>query len=630
MLFCDRKRNAPAGWSGRFFFCGFQNDVYIYRVMFKSDLLLVSQAFPMKDFLHFPFGFLLGLLCLVLVVEPARAQSPIWQTVITPQANGSVTYYIKRGVAIDANGNVYTIGYFNGTITFGSTTLVSGSTHDGFIAKWSPATSSYVWAQHLSGATVNGIAASGTSVYITGFCLSSPTIFGTITNTAGPDQLLGDAFVAKLTDAGSSATWNWVQRVGGSLPDDGRAIAVNGSAVYVTGMYESPTLALGTAVLRSQFGVPYGFVTRLNDLGTSAEVIWGLGIYGRLMVNAIAVANSNVYVGGTHGYTGVGFDSTPTYINMGGGDPGGFIAKLTEAGTSASAIWTARTGQGRTYDRDPNSGVSYTNGLAVSGSDVYTAGGFSGRLTFGSTVVSSPNATSLLVTKLTDAGATATFRWVQAVPPSAGGSAGGDAIAVTNSGVYVAGGFSGAVLSFGNNSLTQTPGAAPNTNDLFVAKFASSDGSSIWAKAAGGPENDGADALAVGNSGRVYVVGLATPPAQFGSLSLGGTSVPSIYLASLNEATATANTPLANGLVINLLPNPAHGRVIVQLPPSPSAVKATLTVVDAMGRLVRTHTIALPAAGLPYELDLTRLSAGLYGVRVEAGTQVATRRLAVE
>ena len=55
-----------------------------------------------------------------------------------------------------------------------------------------------------------------------------------------------------------------------------------------------------------------------------------------------------------------------------------------------------------------------------------------------------------------------------------------------------------------------------------------------------------------------------------------------------------------------------------------------LTLRDALGRSVRAATMALPATGLTYELNLTGLAPGLYLLEVQAGTDRATQRLVVE
>ena len=76
-----------------------------------------------------------------------------------------------------------------------------------------------------------------------------------------------------------------------------------------------------------------------------------------------------------------------------------------------------------------------------------------------------------------------------------------------------------------------------------------------------------------------------------------------------------------------LFPNPARTATPIQLPASPSATTATLTILDALGRTLRTQTAAPNART---GLDLTGRPVGLYAVRITAGSRSATRRLVVE
>ena len=78
---------------------------------------------------------------------------------------------------------------------------------------------------------------------------------------------------------------------------------------------------------------------------------------------------------------------------------------------------------------------------------------------------------------------------------------------------------------------------------------------------------------------------------------------------------------------VGLFPNPAHGTATIQLPAIPGAPTAPLTLLDALGRTLRTQTVSTNARA---ELDLTGLAPGLYAVRVQAGAATAMRRLVVE
>ena len=68
----------------------------------------------------------------------------------------------------------------------------------------------------------------------------------------------------------------------------------------------------------------------------------------------------------------------------------------------------------------------------------------------------------------------------------------------------------------------------------------------------------------------------------------------------------------------------------MQQPAVPSTATATLTLLDALGRTVRTVAVSLPAAGLRHKLALRGLAPGFYALQVRAGTEVGTRLLVVE
>ncbi|OUJ74577.1 hypothetical protein BXP70_07305 [Hymenobacter crusticola] len=90
---------------------------------------------------------------------------------------------------------------------------------------------------------------------------------------------------------------------------------------------------------------------------------------------------------------------------------------------------------------------------------------------------------------------------------------------------------------------------------------------------------------------------------------------------------AHSSEPLAE---LSLSPNPARTSVTVQLPARPGATQATLTLIDALGRTVRTQAGALSAGGLRQELALSGLAQGMYVVHVQVGAAHGVRRLLVE
>ncbi|MBO2012435.1 T9SS type A sorting domain-containing protein [Hymenobacter negativus] len=126
----------------------------------------------------------------------------------------------------------------------------------------------------------------------------------------------------------------------------------------------------------------------------------------------------------------------------------------------------------------------------------------------------------------------------------------------------------------------------------------------------------------------VYLAGSVSPPAGFGSYTINTPTTNSVgFLASLADPTLTATAPALRPESIGLFPNPARGKATIQLPAIPGAPTATLIILDALGRTLRTQTAN---ANTKAELDLTGFAPGLYTVRVQAGSSTATHKLVVE
>ena len=564
----------------------------------------------MVNFSSFPLPaavvrVLLAIILMTLCL-PAAAQTPAWQSArvvaLATTAAASNTSDVTA-TAVDAAGNVYLAGEFTNTVVLGGTTLTSLGVEDVFVAKFNPVSNQFVWAQRAGGPGAdyaNALAVSGTSVYLAGVFDSPTAGFGaaTLTNAAPGTN---DVFVAKLTDAGSTGSFVWAQRAGGTGIDAASALAMNGTSLYVAGNFFSPTADFGGTTLANAgttSGTADVFVAKLTDAGSTGIFTWAQrsGGTGSDIANALAVNNANVYVAGYFNSSTADFGTT-TLTNAGLSDV--FVAKLADAGSTGSFVWAQRAG-----------GTGYDNafGLAVRGTSVYVAGNFSGSTTnFGATTLTNTNANDydVFVAKLTDASSTGSFTWAQ----RAGGTGRDDAyaLAVSGSSVYVAGLFRGPTAGFGQSTLTSAGGF-----DAFVAKLddAGSTGGFAWALRAGGMGRDVAFALAVSGTS-LYVAGsFGNPTADFGPTILTNPNPNSSlgFLAALTDATLTATTAAAGPREpATLFPNPARCTATLRL--TTGTPSAPLTFTDALGRTVRRY----PApAGPEVSLDLRGLPAGLY------------------
>ena len=557
-------------------------------------------------------GLLFPLLVAWLTGPAARAQAPAWQSMMSILPGSGQDAYVFSSV-VDARGNVYVAGGFYGTASFGaSIRLTSGGGEDGFVAKWSPAANDFVWAERLGGLLDDrayAVAVGSSGVYVTGMFRSQSAAFGPLRlSNFGVE----DMFITKLTEwSATSASVTWAERMGGSQSEEGRALAVVGRNVYVAGSYHDGTL--GSTILPVASGANL-FVTKVEDGGPFSSIIWAkaAGGVGYNSVAALAVQGSSLYLAGY--FSGTATFGTTSLTSTGGNDV--LVAKLLDAGYTASFAWAQRAG---------GTGNDRAEGLAVSGSSVYVAGSFEGSAAgFGPATLASAGADDAFVAKLDEGGAGASFGWAQRY----GGTGADKAAGLVAAGpqLCVAGTFQSPTLPVGATSLLNAGGG-----DVFVARLvdAGPSVSTAWARQGGGANGEIALSVSLGAGGRVYVAGGAAAPSAFGPFAVTGPAGSSVgFVATLTDATLTATTPATRGTGIALFPNPASRSTTVQLPTGTGPV--ALTLLDALGRTVRTEQVAFPTTGLRHELDLTGLVPGVYALRVQAGEASAVRNLVVE
>lgn len=573
----------------------------------------------MKHVFCVSFGCLLGLLLLLGPVS--RAQAPAWSMAIST-SQPSATISVVNATAADAQGNIFIAGSLDGTASFGNITL--NSMGDAFVAKWSP-TTGFLWVQQgMGGSYATSLVVSGSNVYVGGFIVGPIVRFGGVILTKFGGSSGGcDAFVAKLTDAGSTGSFVWAQRVGALGYDTVDALAVHGNEVFAAGRYAG-TVSFGATTLVSSKDSEV-FVAKLSDAGASGSFVWAQRT-GAEEANALAVNGSNVYLVGTFQLTA---DFGAIKLTSAGGIDV-FVAKFTDAGSTSSFSWAKQAG---------GPGQDMAGGLATSGINVYLAGSFgyvpAAPFVSPITPASFDNITlvnigfdnsDVFLAKLIDAGSSAAFAWAE----QAGGSGydKANALAVVGNSVYM----TGSIATVGTAAFGTTALAGAGSSDIFVAKLqeVGASRSFAWAVRAGGNAPDAPHGITVSGD-RVYVAGLlSSVSADFGNFTLLGNSKQfHAFLASVTDASLLlAVSSSAHAVAqFTLFPNPAHTAAIVQLPAISGAPTATLTLLDALGRTLRTQT-AFPNARA--ELDLTGLAPGLYAVRVAAGAATATQRLVVE
>ena len=263
---------------------------------------------------------------------------------------GGTSWDEGASVAVDASGNIYTTGYFAGTIDFdpgaGTINLTAASGTDVFVSKLN-SSGDYVWAKTFGGTSsergVSVAVDSSGNIYTTGHFAETGDFdpgAGTYNLTsAGSD----DAYVSKLNSSGG---FEWAKKFGGDGMDWGLSVAVDSSGnVYTTGYFAGTAdfdPGVGTQGLTSSgdFDV---FVSKLNSSGGFEWAKkFGGGAYDR--GDSVAVdASGNVYATGAFGQT-VDFDpgvGIQNLISAGGYDV--FVSKLSPLGVSLVPETTSTT-----------------------------------------------------------------------------------------------------------------------------------------------------------------------------------------------------------------------------------------------------------------------------------------------
>ncbi|GAB3728312.1 hypothetical protein GCM10027594_10420 [Hymenobacter agri] len=551
----------------------------------------------------------------------AYAQLPTWQTALALTNSPSQIPEVKASTT-DASGNIYLTGMLIGTTNFGATALTSAGNGDVFVAKWSPVTGQFVWAQRAGGSSLEvaeAIAVSGPNVYVVGYFTSPTADFGatTLTNSYQGTALSADVFVAKLSDTGPNATFTWAKR---GKAQHATAVAVSGSSVYMAGYFGGTQAEFGQMVLPNSSNQYYldSYVVKLTDTGPTGDFVWAQQVTGAdtEWIFGMVANGPNIYIGG-------GFISAPARFGAvalsNGGQGDAFVAKLTDDGNSGRFVWAQRAG---------GTGTERVNAMTVRGTSVYAVGFFNSvPATFGNTALASIGSNDAFIAKLTDAGPTGNFVWAQRAGGTGTAGIGDQATAIAVSGptLYVAGTFNGTFSDFGSTTLDSGLGS------IFLTRLsdAGSTSSFDWAISGGNPQYNAVMGVVISGP-RIYLTGNTSLPARFGSISINAINS-FAYLASVADAQALATASSTAGpSTIALFPNPAHSVVKVHIPPVAGETQLTLTLCDALGRNVQTHKMLMPAAGLQAEFPLAGLAPGLYRVVVQASSWQAARMLAVE
>lgn len=431
-----------------------------------------------------------------LVVDPTLSYSTFVGGSLQDQFNA---------VAVDATGAAYMTG-----VTYSSDyptaqpfdSTFGGGPIDAVVSKLSPAGDALVYSTYLGGALGDPAGDAGNDIavdssgaaYVTG--ITKSTDFP-IVNAFDSTLALQDAFVTKLSPAGN--TLNYSTYLGGTQYDAGVAIALFGSAAYVTGSTSSndfPTTsgAFDTTYNYGNSGQYYPdvFVTCITSPSGQATLLYSTYLGGGLDDRPldIAVKDKRAYVTGITISTD--FPTVAALATSKSGYYDAFVAELNSSGTSL--VFSTYLG-GSEFDGGYGIAVDAPGAIYVAGitssPDFPTVNAYD----------SDPNGdTDVFVTKLTPTGSALVFSTYL-------GGASDDILngtAVDSSGaIYVA----GTTYSPDFPTVAAYDSSLSGGSDAFVAKLNGSGTALVYSTYLGGSNYEHADGLAVDALGTAYVVG---------------------------------------------------------------------------------------------------------------------------
>jgi hypothetical protein len=241
---------------------------------------------------------------------------------------GTGMNYDAESIAVDASGNAYIEGNYDGTMLFGSDTLTSAGLYDVFLAKYD-ANGIEQWARSAGGASYeyansDAVDVSG-NIYITGYFMDPHTIIG---NDTLAFKGVDDIFLAKY-DAGGNVLW--ATSAGDKYLEHALSIKTDVPGnVYMAGYFNDSSFTIGsTTLVNASRGHDEVFVAKYDPNG---NVVWAKSAGGTDSDDATSVATDavgNVYTAGLFISPTLSFDSIVlTNANSSAVYPDLFVAKL--------------------------------------------------------------------------------------------------------------------------------------------------------------------------------------------------------------------------------------------------------------------------------------------------------------
>ena len=535
------------------------------------------------------------LFTVLIITTYTFAQTPEWLWAIS--AGGDESDYCSA-ISTDAEGNVYVIGYFWETASFGSFNLISNGERDIFIAKMD-SDGNWLWVENAGGSSDDdkgyGISTdTDGNVYVTG-SFSGKANFGSFNLTSNGER---DIFIAKIDSDGN---WLWVENAGGNPHDLGRAINTDAYGnIYLTG-YFSGTASFGSFNLVSN-GTKDIFIAKMDSNGDWLWVENAGGCSDDSGYGISTDAVGNVYVTG-YFVDAVSFGS----FNLNSsGENDIFVAVLDSYGNWLRAVSV----EGNFHS--PIGEIILSSDTDING-NVYITGTFLDTVIFGSFNLTNSGEFDFFVAKMDSDG---NWLWAENVIGVDHNFGRGINIDVDGN-IYVTGSFRG-TTNFGSFNLISN-----GIEDIFVAKI-DFNGNWLWAESAGGSSYDRGYAISTDAERNVYVTGYFIGSINYDPFNLTSFGESDIFVAKIGNITSAENEIIPTIEALSNYPNPFNPLTNIQFNIKENE-KGVLSIFNVKGQLIESQQYN--SGKHNYLWDASNQSSGIYLYKLETESINETKKM---
>jgi hypothetical protein len=521
---------------------------------------------------------IIPLILLAFLTLPAFSQN--WQ--FAKMIGGAGNDY-SSGIAVDNEGNFFTIGSFKDTIMLDTISLAANGAPSIFVAKYNSA-GNIIWAKTvaasidplLDAVTINAIAADRSgSVYITGNYLGNAIFFGAKHTSVAASEIYlakisGSGDLLWMRTAGGHGVGNYNQNESYALCTDSMGNCIITGRYFRTALFDTITLS---SSLPNEL-----FVAKYNAEG---NVVWarsGSGDFG--IHNGFGIATDpegDIYVTGDF-FGHLLIDTN--YLDAVDAEQKIFVTKYSSLGRT---LWAKEVGSGGYYGIGAGIMVNKNGSANITGFFRSTINFGSTQLTFNRDVI----AYAMLEAEYDSDG---NFLWA-IKSDGADQNTQGDAICGDAQGnSYITGSFTDHT-SFGKTTLFKDSGIA-----TFVTKV-DLQGNFVWAKQTGGVGSNKGNGIVLKSKGEILIVGNFSQSTNFDTKNLSGSGGADIFIAGLSDPAESVGSEKGSSAIYPY-PNPADQTLHF-------SEKQIILLSDMLGRVVRRCNDC-------DQLQITQIPAGAY------------------